>query len=48
MHAVEQAFGPENVISRNLISSQVTPSLMRDGVTRRSVVDFEWLFDGIG
>jgi predicted AAA+ superfamily ATPase len=46
MHAVERALGTQNVLSRSVVSAQLHP-VERDGVTYRSVAEFEWLFAGL-
>lgn len=47
MRAVEQALGSGNVLSRSVISSHLGAPVVRDGVSLRSAIDFDWLLEGL-
>lgn len=47
MRAVEQALGSGNVLSRSVVSSHFGTPVMRDGVSLRSAIDFDWLLEGL-
>jgi hypothetical protein len=42
MRAVEQVLGNGNVLSRSVISAHLGAPVVRDGVSLRGAIDFDW------